>query len=90
MLEHVGAAHLPSYFASIARLLSPDGLAVVHSIDGLALVRSIGVSGTPRRCNKRINKNVFPGGYLPALEQVTAAASQQGLKILDIEIMSGH
>ncbi|MGB1758940.1 MAG: class I SAM-dependent methyltransferase, partial [Candidatus Puniceispirillaceae bacterium] len=33
---------------------------------------------------------MFPGGYLPALEQVTAAASQQGLKILDIEIMNGH
>ena len=81
MREHVGAAHLPSYFASIAILLS---------LDGLALVRSIGVSGTPRRCNRWINKYIFPDGYLPALDQVTAAASQQGLKILDIEIMSGH
>ena len=81
MLEHVVAAHLPSYFASLARLLSPDGLALVHSI---------GVSGTPRRCNRWINKYIFPGEYLPVLEQVTAAASQQGLKILDIEIMSGH
>ena len=81
MLEHVGAANLPSYFASIARLRSPDGLALVHSI---------GVSGTPRRCNRWANKYIFPGGYLPALKQLTAAASQQGLKILDIEIMSGH
>jgi len=81
MLEHVGVAHLPSYFASIARLLSPDGLSLVHSIR---------VSGTPRRYNRWINKYIFPGGYLPALEQVTAAASQQGLKNLDIEITSGH
>ena len=81
MLEHVSAAHVLSYFASIARLLSPGGLALVHSI---------GVSSTPRRCNRWINKYIFPGGYLPALEQETAAASQQGLKILDIEIMSGH
>ncbi len=81
MLEHAGTAHLPSYFASIARLLSADGLALVHSI---------GVSGTPRRCNRWIKKYIFPGGYLPPLEQVTAAASQQGLKILDIEVMSGH
>ena len=66
MLEHVGAAQSPSYFASIARLLSPDGLALVHSI---------GVSGTPHRCNRWINKYIFTGGYLPALEQVTAAAS---------------
>ena len=81
MLEHVGAAHLPSYFASIASLLSPDGI---------ALVNSIGVSGTPHSCNRWINKYIFPGGYLPALEQATAAASQRGLKILDIEITSGH
>ena len=81
MLEHVGAAHLPSHFASIARLLSSDGLALVHSI---------GVSSTPHRCNRWINKYIFPGGCLPALEQETAYASQQGLKILDIEIMSGH
>ena len=72
MLEHVGAAHLPSYFASIASLLPPYGLALMHSI---------GVSGTPRRCNRWINKYSFPDGYLLALEQVTAAASQQGLKI---------
>ena len=81
MLEHIGAAHLPRYFASIASLLSPYGLALMHSI---------GVSGTPRHCNRWINKYNFLGGYLPALEQVTAATSQQGLKILDIEIMSGH
>ena len=56
----------------------------------VAIVHSIGVSGTPRRCNRWINKYIFPGGYLPALEQVTAAASQQGLKILDIEINCGH
>ena len=60
------------------------------SAPDVAIVHSIGVSGTPRRCNRWINKYIFPGGYLPALEQVTAAASQQGLKILDIEITSGH
>ena len=81
ILEHVGATHLNSYFASIARLLAPNGIALVHSI---------GVGHKSRRCNRWINKYIFPGGYLPALEQVTAAASHHGLKILDIEIMSGH
>jgi cyclopropane-fatty-acyl-phospholipid synthase len=32
----------------------------------------------------------FPGGYLPTLEQVSAAAIRHGLKITDVEIMSGH
>ena len=67
MREHGGAAHLPSYFRSFARMLSPDGLALVHSI---------GVSGTPWRCIRWINEYILPGGYLPSLEQVTAAASR--------------
>ena len=81
MLEHVGAKHYDSYFASIARLLAADGLALVHSI---------AVSQRPRRCNRWINKYIFPGGYLPSLEQVSAAAIRHGLKITDVEIMSGH
>ena len=81
MLEHVGAKHYDGYFASIARLLAADGLALVHSI---------AVSQRPRRCNRWINKYIFPGGYLPSLEQVSAAATRQGLKITDVEIMSGH
>jgi len=81
MLEHVGAQHFQSYFATIARLLAPDGLALIHSI---------GVSRAPHRCNRWINKYIFPGGYLPSLEQMTAAASKQGLKIIDIEVMTGH
>ena len=32
----------------------------------------------------------FCGGYLPSLEQVSAAAIRQGLKITDVEIMGGH
>ena len=81
MLEHVGERHFNSYFASIARLLAPNGVALVHSI---------GVHQTARRCNRWLNKYIFPGGYLPSLEQMTRAAGQQGLKILDIEIMRGH
>ena len=81
MLEHVGAKHYDSYFASIARLLAADVLALFHSI---------AVSQRPRRCNQWINKYIFPGGYLPSLEQVSAAATRQGLKITDVEIMSGH
>ena len=81
MLEHVGAKHYDSYFATIARLLAADWLALVHSI---------AVSQRPCRCNRWINKYIYPGGYLPSLEQVFAAAIRQSLKITNIEIMSGH
>ena len=81
MLEHVGPRHFESYFATIARLLAPNGVALVHSI---------GVHHTAQRCNRWLNKYIFPGGYLPSLEQMTRAAGKQGLKILDMEIMRGH
>ena len=32
MLEHVSMHHFDSYFASIARLLAPNGVSLVHSI----------------------------------------------------------
>ena len=57
MLEHVGAAHLPCYFVSIARLLSPDGLALVHSI---------GVSGAPRRFTDGSTNISSPAGICRA------------------------
>ena len=81
MLEHVGIRHFDSYFASIARLLAPNGVALIHSI---------GVHHNAQRCNRWLNKYIFPGGYLPSLEQMTGAAGRQGLKILDMEIMRGH
>ncbi|MAB03983.1 MAG: hypothetical protein CL688_05250 [Candidatus Puniceispirillum sp.] len=34
MLEHVDMRHFDSYFASIARLLVPNGVALVHLIGG--------------------------------------------------------
>jgi len=81
MLEHVGMRHFDSYFASIARLLAPNGVALIHSI---------GVHHNTKRCNRWLNKYIFPGGYIPSLEQMTRAAGRQGLKILDMEIMRGH
>jgi cyclopropane fatty-acyl-phospholipid synthase-like methyltransferase len=32
MLEHVGAKHYDSYFASIARSIAADGLPLVHLV----------------------------------------------------------
>ena len=61
MYEHVGIANLPLYFATIARLLKPGGLALNHGItsgdrDGQA-------QGPPG--GEFIDKYVFPGGELP-------------------------
>ena len=42
------------------------------------------------RSNRWLNKYIFPGGYLPSLEQIVACCSRHGLKIIDLEILRGH
>ena len=60
MLEHVGMRHFDSYFASIARLFAPNGVALVHSI---------GVLHNAIRCNRSLNKYIFPGAIRPRLNK---------------------
>jgi len=81
MLEHVGPSHFKSYFQKIADRLAPDGVALIHAI---------GAFGPASPTNRWIDKYIFPGGYLPDLEQMSAAILKAGLKITDIEIWRLH
>lgn len=81
MLEHVGPHNFTTYFKKIKETLHKDGVAVVHSI---------AVHGRAAPVNRWLTKYIFPGGYLPSLDQMVIATEFQGLKILDLEIMRGH
>lgn len=81
MFEHVGAPHFSQYFQAIHRLLTEDGVALVHSIG-----RSDGPGVTPGF----IRKYIFPGGYIPALSEVMPAVERSGLWTTDIEILRLH
>ena len=81
MLEHVGPGNYDTYFRTIKDTLKPKGVALIHSI---------GVYKDPQPCNRWLAKYIFPGGYLPSLEQIVRSASKQGLKITDVEIMRDH
>lgn len=81
MLEHVGPGNYDTYFRTVRGLLKPKGVAVIHSI---------GVYRRPHPCNRWLAKYIFPGGYLPSLEQMVRSISKQGLKILDVEITRDH
>ncbi|WP_421932285.1 class I SAM-dependent methyltransferase [Phenylobacterium sp.] len=81
MLEHVGAPHLGDYFAQVARLLSDDGVAVIHAI---------GSHNSPGLTQPFIRKYIFPGGHIPSLSEVTAAVERTGLWIADVEIWRLH
>jgi cyclopropane-fatty-acyl-phospholipid synthase len=81
MFEHVGPAHYDAYFGSIARLLAPDGVAVMHTI---------GRINGPGGGNAWIEKYIFPGGTIPALSQIVASIEQTGLIISDVEVLRLH
>lgn len=81
MLEHVGAPNFRTYFETINRLLTDDGVAVVHAI---------GKMHGPGATNAFTQKYIFPGGYIPGLSEVVAAIEQAGLWITDVEILRLH
>lgn len=81
MLEHVGAPNFRTYFETINRLLTDDGVAMVHAI---------GKMHGPGATNAFTQKYIFPGGYIPGLSEIVAAIEQADLWITDIEILRLH
>jgi len=66
MFEHVGPTNYRRYFDTIAGVLEPDGLALLHTIGG----RDAGGSFDPW-----IAKYIFPHAVLPSAEQVAHACT---------------
>jgi len=81
MFEHVGLPHFKNYFGTIRNLLSPDGIALIHTI---------GWAGPAKATNPWLAKYIFPGGYVPALSEVMAAIEQNRLWSTDIECWRLH
>jgi cyclopropane-fatty-acyl-phospholipid synthase len=81
MFEHVGVTHYRAFFTTIRRLLDDDGVAVIHAI---------GRSDGPSVTNPWLARNIFPGGYSPALSEVFASVERSGLIATDCEILRLH
>jgi cyclopropane-fatty-acyl-phospholipid synthase len=81
MFEHVGVSFYDAFFSKCASILDDGGVMVLHSI---------GRSGGPGYTNAWIAKYIFPGGYIPALSEVTPAIERAGLLVTDIEILRLH
>jgi cyclopropane-fatty-acyl-phospholipid synthase len=80
-MEHAGVGHFDEYFDNIRRLLLPGGFALVHAI---------GRMSPPGTTGPFIRKYIFPGGYVPAMSEVFAAAERTGLWVADCEILRLH
>jgi cyclopropane-fatty-acyl-phospholipid synthase len=81
MFEHVGTPHYPEFFETVSRLLTDDGIALIHSI---------GRKTGPDVTNAWIRKYIFPGGYIPALSEVMPTIERTGLWLTDLEILRLH
>jgi cyclopropane-fatty-acyl-phospholipid synthase len=81
MFEHVGVGYYQTFFDTVARNLTPDGIALLHAI---------GRSDGPGATNPWIDKYIFPGGYSPALSEVMPSVERSGLFATDIEILRLH
>jgi cyclopropane-fatty-acyl-phospholipid synthase len=81
MFEHVGLRHFDEYFQTIRNLLSPDGIALIHTI---------GWSGPAEGTNPWIAKYIFPGGYIPTVSEAMSAIEKARLWTTDIECWRLH
>lgn len=67
MLEHVGPRNYRPFMELAERCLKDDGLFVMHSI---------GRNTTYVATDPWIDKHIFPGGYVPSIQQIASAVER--------------
>lgn len=84
MVEAVGHAFLDRYFETCANLIRSDGLMVLQAI----VIRD---SRYRRALHKAdfIKKHIFPGGFIPSIAALTAAAARADLSAASLEDFAG-
>ncbi|MGL4395488.1 MAG: class I SAM-dependent methyltransferase [Hyphomicrobium sp.] len=80
MIEAVGEAHWPHYFATIAARLKPGGRAGIQ-----AITIDERYFETYRRHTDFIQRYIFPGGMLPSVTRMREEATRAGLTFEIIE-----
>lgn len=81
MFEHVGLPNYDMYFRKVHDVLTPDGIALIHTI---------GCWGRPGATNPWVTKYIFPGGHLPSLSELSPPFQRSGLVVSDIEVLRLH
>ncbi|KRM10495.1 cyclopropane-fatty-acyl-phospholipid synthase family protein [Paucilactobacillus suebicus] len=80
MFEHVGKENLGVYFKDVNRYLTDDGVALIHGI-----TRQQGGA-----YNGWINKYIFPGGYVPGLNEMVGHITENDMQLFDMEPLRRH
>ena len=86
MIEAVGEAYWPTYFATIDRLLAPDGKVSIQAIT-MAHERVLAT----RRSFSWIQKYIFPGGIIPSLQSIDETlAAHTTLRVSERRELGAH
>lgn len=78
MIEAVGEAYWPSYFAQLRELLRPGGRIVVQ-----AITIADGLFSHYRKDVDFIQRYIFPGGMLPSPSIIAEQGQQAGLSLIE-------
>jgi cyclopropane-fatty-acyl-phospholipid synthase len=81
MFEHVGQPQFETFFEACGKLLTDDGVMLLHTI---------GRMGSPGSTDAFTRKYIFPGGYIPALSETVAASEKYRLIAADVETLRLH
>ena len=86
MIEAVGEAYWPTYFATIDRLLAPGGKVSIQSIT-MAHERVLAT----KRSFSWIQKYIFPGGIIPSLQSIDETlATYTTLRVTERRELGAH
>ncbi|MBP1933376.1 SAM-dependent methyltransferase [Ammoniphilus resinae] len=80
MFEHVGKAHYPIFMKTVHELLGEKGLVLLHTI----------THQTEVPVDPWIEKNIFPGGYIPSLREIVMLLPDYDFHLLDVESLRLH
>lgn len=86
MVEHVGVARLPGYFAALRDALKPGGFVLNHGITHNGLHGA----GLGSGIGEFVDRYVFPGGELTHVAHVMEAMAGAGLEVIDAEALREH
>jgi cyclopropane-fatty-acyl-phospholipid synthase len=87
--EHIGIDNYPRYYATIQRVLKPEGLFLHHAITRPAK-RDDRTFRRKRPEFALLTKYIFPGGELDYIGNTAAMMEQNGFEVHDVEAWREH
>lgn len=80
MIEHVGKENLEGYFSLVNSFLNEGGVSLLHCITG----------HDGANTNSWVNKYIFPGGYIPAIQELVSLIVKNKFYLIDLESLREH